>query len=95
MNRYQFKQGVELTTEFKSGPTFLDPATIRLMLYKPDGTSVTYVYGVNPEVLRDDLGKYRFKFVPDQEGDWIYRWEGDAPETADEKKFKVIDSVFY
>lgn len=94
-NRYQFKQGVELTAEFKNGASFIDPTTVRLLLYKPDNVTLTYVYGVAAEVLRDDVGKYRFKFVPDQEGPWTFRWEGTGPECADEKKFKVIDSVFY
>lgn len=95
MNRYAFKQGVELTAEFKNGASFIDPATVRLKLFKPDGSSLTYVYGLAAEVLRDDVGRYRFKFVPDQEDRWFYRWEAENPESADEKEFKVLDSVFY
>lgn len=96
MNKYHVRQGVELIAEFKSGTMFVDPPTVTLRLQKPDETQLTLVYGVDADVLRDSAGKYRYKFLPGQEGEWVYCWEGSSPAQAGkEDKFKVIDSVFF
>jgi hypothetical protein len=53
-----------------------DPTDVEFTTHAPDGTEVTYVYGIDPEITKDSTGVYYCDFVINQGGTWTYRWTG-------------------
>jgi hypothetical protein len=58
----------------------VDPSALSIRIDKPDGTSETFVYGTDAEVVRDTLGKYHCDYIPEMEGThtWIWLPTGNA-----------------
>lgn len=57
----------------------IDPAALRLKVKSPAGAIATYVYGVAPEIVRDGVGLFHADIALPTSGQWIWRWETDAP----------------
>lgn len=51
-----------------------DPAAVSLAFEDPAGTVTTYVFGTDPEVVKDSVGNYHVDIDADSAGDWHYRW---------------------
>ena len=86
-----------MTTPFQDADgTVFDPPVVNVKVTPPSGTTVTYVYGVDDEVTRNDTGDYECSFDVDSAEWWHYRIEGEtvAGENrgADEGSFYVIAS---
>lgn len=60
----------------------VDPAALRLKVKAPAGTIATYTYGVGGEIVRDALGAYHADIALAASGQWVWRWETDAPNAA-------------
>lgn len=74
----------------------IDPLTITLLVISPDAMQTTYVYGVDAEIIRDDVGCFHADIASTQKGDWQFRWEGTgAGQGAGEGKYSIAGSVFY
>ncbi len=70
----------------------IDPTTITLKVKDLAGTTTTYVYGTDPEVVKDRVGHYHADITIDGAGDgfWYYRWESTGTAvTAEEGKFLI------
>lgn len=69
----------------------MDPDAVHVTITKPDGTSETYTYETDDEVVRTGLGLYEFAVDLDQAGLWKARWwsEGDG-KAAVTMKLKAI-----
>ncbi len=81
--------------ELALGGRLFDPAgQIHFKLIKPDASNVVYIYGVNAELLRDNVGKYRVQYQLTQEGDYWYRFESDVQIAVGEKTIRVADTPF-
>lgn len=73
----------------------VDPSTLVFKLLKPDGSSVTYTYLTNLQLVRDSLGMFHVDYKTDQPGVWTYRFESTgAGEGAVEDDFEVTRSSF-
>lgn len=59
--------------------TAADPGALRLRVRDPSGTTTTYTYGTDAEVVRSGAGTYRADLSLSIAGTWAYRWESDAP----------------
>lgn len=77
--------------------TDVDPTTVTFKLYSPSGTTTTYVYGTDAELVRLNTGDYYADVVPDESGRWFYRWSstGTGTAIAREGSFIVEASVFF
>lgn len=77
--------------------TDVDPSTVTFKAYSPSGTTTTYVYATDAEVIRQDTGDYYVDFSPNESGRWHYRWSstGTGTAIAMEGTFVVQSSVFY
>jgi hypothetical protein len=53
-----------------------DPTTLALKLTDPSGTTTTYTYGQDDEVVRTGEGTYRADIVLSTSGLWWYSWQG-------------------
>nr|WP_062336187.1 hypothetical protein [Herbidospora sakaeratensis] len=73
-----------LTTKVTTASGLVDPITIQVTVYQPDGTSAGPFTGV-----RDAQGLYYYDFVPSMAGRHIARWVTTAPDAADEEPFDV------
>lgn len=62
-----------------------DPTTITIKISPPNRAEETYVYGTDPEIIREDVGVYHFDLPLDKRGHWYYRWIGTG---AVEKVFE-------
>lgn len=55
-----------------------DPGQVDHIVRTPAGVSTTYRYGVAPEVVKDQAGRYHQDVAADQAGLWALRWEGSG-----------------
>lgn len=53
-----------------------DPTTVTCTTLAPDGTTVTYTYGVDAALAKEAPGQYACQFLVNQIGLWSYRWKG-------------------
>ena len=80
MNTYDVGDTVKLytSTPFTDNDTdeALDPDTVNFLVREPGGTTTTYVYGTDTEVVRNGTGDFEMIVRPDAAGVWRYRIEG-------------------
>lgn len=51
-----------------------DPPTVILKVKPPDDDAVTYTFGVDGEIVKDDIGVYRGEIPAESAGAYGYRW---------------------
>lgn len=74
---YQQGNAVTLDATFLIGSTPIDPTTVTFKVRKPDGTIVSYVYLIDPEVTRLSVGVYECALgVPVDAGQYHYEAVG-------------------
>lgn len=75
----------------------IDPDTVTVKIYSPQGTITSYVYGTDAEVIKASTGDYYIDYTPNESGQWFYRWEttGTNEAIAVEGYFRVQYSPFY
>lgn len=56
----------------------VDPDTVKVTVTDPSGTSTTYVYGTDSEVVKESTGTYRIDIDLNAKGDWIVRWHSEG-----------------
>lgn len=94
MKSYSIKSTVTLSVTFTDSVTELpiDPTTVLLRIYQPDGTETTYS---TVNFTHPSTGLYQKNIVPDLTGIWRYRWQGiGTANVTFEKLFEVRPSVF-
>jgi hypothetical protein len=78
--------------------TLVDPDVVRFKVKVGAGTAVTYVYGVDAGVIRDELGKFHFDIATIAaaiDATWYVRAEGSGTyDGAAEGQFKVEAGEF-
>lgn len=80
---------------FTVGATETDPTAVTVRVRAPDGTETSYVYGVDAEVVRTAVGRFRFDLTGTQAGEYLVRFEGTGATTAaDNEKIKFTASGF-
>lgn len=92
LNAYERGNIVEVLATFTVGGVATDPTVVTLTVIKGDAAPVDYVYGIDPEVIKLDTGKYQGLIEIDGDGPafWQYRMEGTAPaEGAKRGEFRV------
>lgn len=73
--------------------TAIDPTTVAVTVVKPDGTSTTYVFGVDGEVTKTSAGIYKLLVDADQEGVWTVEWFSTGTgQAAEAKQAYVVGS---
>ena len=73
---------------------FVDPATVRCLYRKPDGTNTTLTYGTDNALVKDSTGKYHVDLNGNAEGQWWFRWESTgANQGAYEGTFQIKPSA--
>ena len=53
----------------------LDPTSVAFFMKEPDGTATSYVFGTDPELVRDSVGKFHVAWPITQSGVHHYRYE--------------------
>jgi hypothetical protein len=55
-----------------------DPTELTIEVIFEDNPPQIYVFGTNPEIVKQPSGAYTYQFVPNdsQGGVWKYRWYG-------------------
>lgn len=97
MNTYDRGTKIRLSAAFSRVPGAVpaDPTTVTLKMLPPERQITDHVYQTDPELIRDDVGRYHFAVVPDRAGLWHYRWEGTGDlQAAAEGQFMVRHSAF-
>ncbi len=93
MKIYRLGQRVRLSVTFRVDGVLTDPTTVTLKVMDPEGNIDTYVYGVST-VQKESLGVYYADIIPDEEGEWNYRYEGTGTCTAVEEDSFLMKTVF-
>ena len=59
-----------------------DPNTLRLEIVDPVGSTTSYIYTSDPEIVRISTGQFSFDLGLTQRGTWSYRWYSNSSLTA-------------
>jgi hypothetical protein len=83
------------TTFSDSSGTATDPTAILFKFANPSGTTTTYTYGVDAELVRDATGVYYVDIDCNEAGAWRWRFYSTGTgQAADEGFFIVEPSQF-
>ena len=94
---YDKEDAVRCQAEFRTVNTneLVDPDTVIFKFKDPNGTIITYTYGVDSELVKDSVGIYYVDIDIDSDGIWFYRFEGSGNhQAAGEAKFSIKQSEF-
>lgn len=79
-NTYLKGQQIKVTGVFRDVDTgvYVDPAVVTFRTLNPNNVVAEYVFGVDPNVIQESTGHYRYDLALDVAGTepWYYRWEG-------------------
>ena len=68
------RSSVTFTIESSGVPD--DPDTVSVSYIDPSGNVTTKVFGVDSEVIKDDIGDYHIDIDADEADTWYHRWFG-------------------
>jgi hypothetical protein len=66
------------------GSTKTDPTSVFFTLTKPDGSTLSYEYGTDAELVRDAIGEFHVDLIYDQKGRHKLKWQGTGTVTLAE-----------
>lgn len=94
-NEFDIGDGVILQATFTNPDEVVtDPTVVKLRVKSPSDVLTVYTYA-EAELTKVSTGIYTKTVVPDEEGTWMYRWEGTGAVTAvGESEFQVRPSGF-
>ena len=97
INTYQIGDLVRCDGRFQDAAgTDIDPDVVRFKFRPSGGSTTTYEYPTDPEVVRDSVGNYHVDVPVTLSGNWYYRFEGETSggvaQGAAETHFKVEPS---
>ncbi len=91
---YRIGQLVEVGTEFRDPNTkaLVDPSVVRLRVLNPAKVIVhVWLFGTDPEIVKDAVGKYHANVDGNASGTWYYYWYSTATgQAAEEGKFTIL-----
>jgi len=95
-NSYDKGDLVRCTGTFaNSAGTAQDPSVVLFKVKNPLGTTTTYTYNTDAELVRSSAGVYYVDVDATIEGDWYYRFQSTGTgQAAGESYFNVGKSVF-
>lgn len=93
---FQIGDKPRLEGRFKnSAGTLVDPGGVTFKVKDPSGNIDTYVYGTNPEVVKQSTGIYYIDNLVDEAGTWHYKYfSTGSAQAAGESDFEVAVSQF-
>ena len=75
-NSYVPGDGFQLQATFTKNNVNTDPTTVTFKFKDPAGVITTYVFGVDPEIVKSAVGTYYMDVTVSDEGQFWYRIEG-------------------
>jgi hypothetical protein len=99
---YEFGQRVRLSAYFENAAGVpANPTTVtfsravQLVSPPPDPTASNHVFGSDPDVVQDAVGRYHYDFTPAEAGNYIVRVTGTGTVAAvSVSRFRVKPSPF-
>jgi hypothetical protein len=95
MAREVYTEGalLRVTCTFSVAGVLTDPTTVTAVVRSPVGTTTTYLFGIDVELVKDSTGVYHVDIDANAGGRWIYRFAGTGTaQAADDEIFLVEDS---
>lgn len=95
----QFAEGnlVKLEAEYRDPANALfNPTAVSIKVTNPAGTTTTYVYGTDADLIRSSTGMYYINIdTTDKPGKWKYRWysTGTGQAASNNLSFDVIANI--
>jgi hypothetical protein len=89
---------IRITATFiDSDDVLVDPTTVKVRTFDPEGYEASYTYNTDTNVGRSGTGIYFADVTPEKFGMWRIRWETTGTNTkfAIEDRFNVQHSPFY
>lgn len=95
-NRYLKGQRATCSASFSdSTDTLVDPATVTFKVKLPAGTTTTYVYGTDAQLVKAGTGRYYVLLDLDTTGSYTYRFESTGTyKGAEEQRLDVDGGAF-
>jgi hypothetical protein len=100
MKQIPFGSTVKMRATFRDyAKALFDPTSVKVVLrprVDEDYVPEEFVYGSDPELIRESAGAYKLVWVPPTPGGWLYRWEGTGAgvHCLGQGSFMVADSRF-
>ncbi len=75
MEIHNLGQKIRVSATFTdAGGEAADPTAVFVVVKAPDADAVSYQYGVDSEVVKDDTGDYHIDQALSSSGVWAVRW---------------------
>jgi hypothetical protein len=93
---YDIGDLVTVSAEFRDADGALaDPTTVVCKIKDGAGTETSYTYGIDDELVKDEVGLYHLDVSIEISGTFYYRFRGTgAAQAAEEGEFEVDESEF-
>lgn len=91
---YKKGQKVRCEVDFTVSDVLTDPSTVTAKTKSPSGMVLSYVYGVDAELVKDGVGEYHIDVTANEIGQWHFRFEGTGTCAAVEEAAFAVRSVF-
>lgn len=86
INAFDLGDLIELKITFRNDSgAVADPTSPTLAIHKPDGTTTTYVYPTDAQLVKDSTGVYHVNYAPTMAGTHHWRGSGTGAVTAAEQ----------
>lgn len=81
----EWHQPADVTKVPDINDPFADPSALAIRIDLPNGTSVTYIYGVDNILVRYALGKFYLEYTPPMAGNyhWVWLPTGNAAQPSE------------
>lgn len=95
MSSYNPKSSVRLTVTFQYDSADTDPTTVVFESIAPDGTTTSYTFGTDAEVVKEATGVYYVDLELPDSGTYYWRFYGTgAVKASEEGEIQVLSSEF-
>lgn len=95
MAEYDINDTIRVSTTFKNlAGTATDPTAVTAIVVQPDGTSTTYTYLTDAQVVKDSAGVYHIDVTPTTAGTWLIRWRGTGAVATQEETVLSVRSNY-
>lgn len=95
MPEYALGSVIKMSAKFQASAVDVDPAQVQAHVKTPLGTTLSYTYGSDAELVKDSVGDYTLSYTPTVEGRHSFRFVGVGTYAgAEESYFDIRESQF-
>ena len=95
LGTFDLGDSVRVSGEFRASNVLVDPTVVNFKFTNPAGTTTTYVYLTDAQLVKDAAGQYHVDINANARGRWAVRYYSTGTyQGADEQYFDIEQGTF-